>query len=1326
MGLTEPAKTKDSIDVRRRSFLIRCCQGASAALIPAGLRNLAFPSIFDSTNTTTSKADVEFHLHPHYRAEMPLDATLLKTQAGLDDFVTEKYQDQIAAILAEWRSNWLQSPRDMRAVEKVLASDFSASSLRTVESRTVRSGPTLEIRQNTWAGLILVGKNAFLQELQSALNSFLKIVTAEFQVVGIEAVPAMPIQEYPAGLRTRVRYEIVGSGRDFYHEQRVGHWELEWTAASGDGFRLRTWRALNETLSRAADPVYLDIAAQALGGNPSYSSQLLRGADYWRTVLDGACGIDIYGHNGISVGDFDGDGFDDLYVCQPAGLPNRLYRNRGDGTFEDVTEASGVGILENTACALFADFDNDGRQDLIVVRTSGPLLFLNEGGGKFRQKLDAFKFAAPPQGTFTGAAVADYDRDGWLDIYFCLYIYYQGTDQYRYPSPYYDAENGPPNFMMRNNRDGTFRDVTTESGLDRNNTRYSFCCGWSDYNRDGWPDLYVVNDFGRKNLYRNNGDGTFTDVAAQTGVEDIGAGMSVCWFDYDNDGAEDLYVADMWSPAGIRVSTQDIFQKDAPEEVRALYRKHAMGNSLFRNTGFRNTESVGNKDGTFQDVSTSGGVAMGRWSWSSDAWDFDHDGFPDLYIANGMISGPSRPTQVEDLNSFFWRQVVGNSPNIATPSHDYEEGWNALNELIRADGTWSGFERNVFYANNGDGTFSDVSGVLGLDFLEDGRAFALADFDHDGRLEVFLKNRNGPQLRVLKNVMKGLAPSIAFCLRGVKSNPDAIGAAVTVETELGRQTRMLQAGSGFLSQHSKEVFFGLGEAKGPVQASIHWPSGLVQELRDLPLNQRVWVEEGSESYKVEAFKSGPQGLKPASLVASGGMAEAVPSQKTGPAESELLPNMVETWLLAPVSAPDFSLPDLNGKPQTLSALRGKTVLLNFWAAESAGWREDLKVLNQGYKRWTSRTSIDSRLQLLAVNVDDSSNTEKAQALARELHLSFPILRGSDDVAGIYNILYRYLFDRHRDLSLPTSFLINDKGDIVKVYQGRIVSEHVELDIRQIPQTSAERMAKALPFPGISETSEFRRNYLSYGSVYFQRAYFDQAEASFKLALRGNPSSAEALYGMGSVYLKQQKTNEARDCFERSIKLRASYPDTLPNAWNNLGLLATREGRTAEAIPYFQEALRLSPDHLIALENLGNAYRQQKEWDEARRVLERAVAVGPQDPEANYSLGMVFAQLDDGDHAYEYLTRALKFRPVYPEALNNLGVLYLRTQRRDEAIASFEECIRVAPAFDQSYLNLARVYSIEGAPDKARAVLLELLKQHPDHASAQKMLEQLPQ
>ena len=977
-----------------------------------------------------------------------------------------------------------------------------------------------------------------------------------------------------------------------------------------------------ETRSRSAKPWYEDIAPQAFDRASSYIHQMLRGVDDWRTVLDGACGIDIYGHNGVSVGDIDGDGFDDLYVCQPAGLPNRLYRNRGDGTFEDITESSGVGLLENTACAIFADFDNDGRQDLIVVRASGPLLFLNQGGGKFRLKPNAFQFANPPQGTFTGAAAADYDRDGWLDIYFCLYAYYQGADQYRYPAPYYAAENGPPNFMMRNNRDGTFRDVTAQSGLNQNNTRYSFCCGWGDYNRDGWPDLYVVNDFGRKNLYRNNGDGTFTDVAPQAGVEDVGAGMSVCWFDYDNDGVEDLYVADMWTAAGERISTQEIFQQAAAPETRALYRKHAMGNSLFRNRS----------DGTFADTTAVSRAGMGRWSWSSDAWDFDHDGFADLYIANGMVSGPVR----EDLNSFFWRQVVANSPDAAKPSQEYEQGWNAVNELIRADYTWSGYERNVFYANNRDGTFSDVSGAVDLDFIEDGRSFALADFDHDGRQEVFLKNRNAPQLRVMKNVSEELPPSIAFRLRGIKSNPDAIGATVVVE----RQTKTLQAGSGFLSQHSKDVFFGLGQTQGPVNATIRWPSGLVQQLHDLPINHRVWVDEGSPPSRIEEFK---RTRTRASFLGLQG---------------DSYPAVTETWLLAPVPAPDFSP---TGKPELL------------------------------------QLKFDPVNQKMSV---------------------------SDDVAAVYNILYRYLFERHRDLTLPTSFLIDGQGNIVKVYQGPVNLRNVDADFKRIPQTKEQRLAMALPFPGNSKTYEYGRNNLSLGSAFFQRGYCDQAEASFQIALRDDPSSAEAHYGLGSVYLKQDKNDAARASFEQAVKLTASYPDTGPNAWNNLGLLATREGRINEAIGNFQEALRLGPDYWIALENLGNAYRQQKRWDEARAALERAVAARPRDAEANYSLAMVYAQTEDTDRAYQYLQNALKLRPEYPEALNNLGILYLRTRRRDDAVAKFEECIRVAPGFDQSYLNLARVYSLEGDRDKARAVLLDLVKEHPGHQQAQKALDEL--
>jgi tetratricopeptide (TPR) repeat protein len=1279
------------VDQSRRKFLIRFCQGAGATLIPAALWGLASPA-YRSFASRSGPVAAEYHLKPHYRSDRPLDATLLKVQAGLDDFITEKYADQIAAILAEWSASLLRSSRETQAIAKVLTADFSGASLKPGESRVVRSSPALQVRQNKFANDATLSRDEFLREWRANFSAFSKLLTAEFQITGIEAEGPASASQLPGQLRTRIRYEIVGTGTGFYREQRVGSWDLVWEPSSLSEFRIRSWRVLDETQARSSSPVYVDITSAALRSNSSYSAQMLHGTDYWRTVLDGAGGIDIYGHNGVSVADIDNDGFDDLYVCQPAGLPNRLYRNRGDGTFEDITEMSGLGLLENSACALFADFSNHGRQDVIVVRANGPVLFLNEGGGKFRQKPDTFQFANPPQGTFTGAAAADYDRDGRLDVYFCLYAYYQGTGQYKYPSPYHDAENGPPNFLMRNNGDGTFRDVTAASGMNQNNTRYSFCCGWSDYNRDGWPDLYVVNDFGRKNLYRNNGDGTFSDIAPEAGAEDIGAGMSVSWLDYDNDGVEDLYVGNMWTAAGERISTQGVFKRESSKEVRSIYRKHAMGNSLLHNRG-----------AVFDEATTPSGVGMGRWAWSSDAFDFDHDGFPDLYIANGMVSGPSRPdASQEDLNSFFWRQVVACSPNEARASHLYEQGWNAINELIRSDGTWSGYERNVFYANNRDGTFSDVSAVVGLDFVEDGRAFALADFDHDGRMELFLKNRNAPQLRLLKNVMEDLPPSIAFHLKGTKSNRDAIGASVTIETGGWRQTHRLQAGSGFLSQHSKDIFFGLGQTKTPVHASIRWPSGTVQELHDLPVNHRIWVEEEAEPSQFEPFTTEAKKRDALSAAAT--------------REAEVLPTRVDTWLLAPVAAPDFSLPDLSGQVRILSALRGKVTLLNFWATKSPDSQKDLRVLEKVHSDWAPKG-----LQLIAVNVDDVTDSE-LRAFGKEF--SFPILLGSDDVAAIYNILYRQLFDRHRDLSLPTSFLIESNGDIVKVYQGPIVPEHVERDLQTIPRTDAARLARALPFPSATCALEFGRNYLSYGALFFQRGYLHQAEAAFQRALRDNPSSAEALYGIGSVYLNQNKNAAARESFERALKLQASYPDTFPDAWNNLGVIGTREGRMDDSVQCFQKALAQNPHHLLSLDNLGNAYRVQKRWDEARKVLERALEVSPQDPEANYSLGMVYAQTGDTAKAYEYLQRALRARPNYPEALNNLGVLYLVTERRDQAVESFENCIRVAPAFDQAYLNLARIYMLEGARDRARELLLDLLKRNPNHAQAKQMLEQL--
>jgi tetratricopeptide (TPR) repeat protein len=1278
-------------DFSRRTFL-KQMRWAPVLLVPAPLYSSPFRRLIAGTPSNGNFAFdfADFRVTPHYPAKSPLDDVLRKVLPGTDEYVTEKYAFEIMRHLDEWSQGLKAGAPSIGGLAKFLDASLEACSLVPAPQSTLRSGSGIEVFRRTFANSMVLGREGFLQEFKAYLGSMSRVETAEFEITGIEEIAGSSPR-----VRIHIRYDLVGSGTDATREQRVGQWLTQWSRNAANEWRVLRWEASEETFSRTRAPIFIDVTSQALGQTESYKKQMLHGVDYWRTVLDGACGIDIYGNNGMAVGDIDNDGLDDLYVCQPPGLPNRLYHNRGDGTFEDVTEKAGVGVLDGTACALFADFENKGLQDLLVVGGSGPLLFINQGNGKFLLKRDAFQFARPPEGTFAHAAVADYDHDGRLDIYFCLYSYYLGLDQYHYPAPYFDARNGPPNFLLHNAGNATFLDRTEAAGLNVDNDRYSFACAWGDYNSGGAPDLYVANDFGRNNLYRNNGDGKFTVVSAEAGVEDVGAGMSASWFDFDNDGNQDVYVSNMWSSAGMRVSEQKSFHEKDPETIRALYRQHARGNSLYRNLG----------NGKFQNVSHEAGVDVGRWAWSSDAWDFDHDGYPDLYIANGYISGP--PTVgLEtsglvggDVSSFFWRQVVANSPANPAPSPKYELGWNAINELIRSDASWNGHERNVFYTNNHDGTFSDISGTSGLDFPDDSRSFVLADLDHDGRLEVVLKNRNAPQLRILRNAMKEIGNSIAFRLRGTKSNRDAIGTAVTVEVEEHKQTKYLQAGSGFLSQHTKELLFGIGKTEGTVRATIRWPSGLTQIFERLPVNRRIEIEEGSD-----AFAEKPFWAAPASYARAGDL------QKP-----EVLPSSVETWLIEPLSAPEFSLPDLAGNMRNLHSLQGSFALLYFWTTASPACGEQLRVLQKHQAILAA-----SGFRILGINVDDSNDVAAVRTFAAKEGLSLPILLATQDVVGIYNIIYRYLFDRRRDLPLPTSFLVDADGMIVKVYQGSVNPDRMAEDLKSVPGTSADRMKRALPFKGTLYQDEFQRNDFTYGVAMFQRGYLEQAAASFQQVIAAKPEEPEAYYNLGTLYLRKNVLPDARRYLEQTVKLRPDYPE----AWNNLGMIAGQEGQTDEAIRNFRQSLSLRPGYVTAMLNLGNLYRRQGAVDEAEKLLSHALELEPDNPETNYGLGMLYARQDQLPRASSYLEKAVNLRPDYPDALNNLGVLFVRQQNYPEAKERFETCISVAPSFDQAYLNLARLYVVLNDKEKAREVLLALLRQQPQHKLAQQALEML--
>jgi Flp pilus assembly protein TadD/peroxiredoxin len=1253
------------------------------ALSPLVLRSAPFfasPQLSGASPRPLHPGDgfpfTDFRLAPHYPARSPLADVLRLAPPGSDQFVTEGYAFEIAALLQAW-SESLRTSAGTSFLAKMIDASLEASSLVPAASTPMRTGHGIDIVKRTFAAGAAVGREGFLAGVRAWLGPSQRIEHAEFEITGIQIR-----SENPLSLDLDIRYDVLSTRTDRSRASRIGTWQTQWTRDAAGAWKARRWEAREETLCTATGPAFTDITAGALGGAASYVSQLQRGVDHWRTVLDAACGIDVYGNNGISVGDFDNDGFEDLYVCQPAGLPNRLYRNRGDGTFEDVTESAGVGVLDGTACALFADFDNKGFQDLLVVCGSGPLLFLNQGNGTFSLKRDAFQFAQTPEGSFTHAAVADYDRDGRLDIYLCTYSYYLGLDQYHYPVPYFDARNGPANFLLHNEGGGTFVDRTEAAGMNVDNSRYSFACAWGESGASGFPDLFVANDFGRANLYRNNGNGTFTPVAGKAHVEDAGAGMSAAWTDYDNDGKQDIYIANMWSAAGQRVAQQPIFHEKAPEEIRALYRRHARGNALYRNLG----------DGTFSNVSGEAGVEMGRWSWCSDFWDFDHDGYPDLYIANGYISAPNRA----DLGSFFWRQVVAKSPDDATPSAAYEHGWNALNELIRSDSSWSGYERNVMYANNRDGTFSDVSGILGLDFPEDGRSFALADIDHDGRLEVILKNRNAPQVRILHNDMQDLGDSIAFRLAGGKSNRDGIGAAITVECGTLRQTKYLQAGSGFLAQHTKEVFFGLGHSQDKIKATILWPSGLSQDFDELPRNHRVEIHEGTASVRATPFaKSAP----------------ATPHNRPRVAPDPP-PSGIETWLIEPLKAPDFALPDLAGKTRSLSDANGSFVLLTFWTAKNQLCREQLRLLGHHNPLFAA-----AHLLGIAVNVDEPGDLDTARAMATQLRLPFPVLFATAEIAGVYNLIYRYLFDRRRDLPIPASFLLDRDGLIVKVYQGALEPAHLLADVKSVPAGPEERRKKALPFGGVLYQGAFARNDFTYGVAMFQHGYFDQAADFFQQVVAAKPDDAEAYYNLGTLNLRKNDFAAARRYLDQTVKLRPNYPE----AWNNLGMLAAQQGHADEAVKNFEQSLRFRPSYAIALLNLGNLYRRKGDFAKAQELLSRALELQPDDPEANYSLGMLYAQQNQVQTAQDYLQRALALRPEYPEALNNLGVLYVHQRDYARAEEQFRKCVMLVPGYDQSYLNLARLYGMQGDKEKARAAVQDLLRLQPDNPAAKQAL-----
>jgi hypothetical protein len=350
-------------------------------------------------------------------------------------------------------------------------------------------------------------------------------------------------------------------------------------------------------------------------------------------------------HPGLAVVDLDGDGWDDLYVMERRGT-NLLLRNRGDGTFEEIAAKAGLDITDHTSCALFADFDNDGDRDVFLGRTLAPSLYLVNEGGRFVDRSGTL-VGAPLPALVSSISAVDYDNDGLLDVYFSTYgidedlqrdflpaaAFKEIQDRWRDGAHMFRNRPGPPNVLMHNLGGGRFGVAPHSEAVAV--WRNTFQSTWSDFDGDGDMDVYLANDFAPNNLIRNDGDGRFVDVTDKTGTADLGFGMGASWGDYDNDGREDLYVTNMYSTAGRRI-TEEL----GPLAAEAA--PMARGNSLFRNAGERFVKVSGLEPPALT-------VEKAGWGWGGQFMDADNDGFLDIYALSGYYTAPQLPGSHPDL-----------------------------------------------------------------------------------------------------------------------------------------------------------------------------------------------------------------------------------------------------------------------------------------------------------------------------------------------------------------------------------------------------------------------------------------------------------------------------------------------------------------------------------------------------------------------------------------------------------------------------------------------------------------------------------------------------
>ena len=512
---------------------------------------------------------------------------------------------------------------------------------------------------------------------------------------------------------------------------------------------------------------------------------------------------------GVSIVDFDRDGWSDIYVTNSGeSSKNALFKNMTDGSFKDVAPELGIADVNQAGTgvsmgAVWGDYDNDGYEDLFLYKWGKPELFHNDAGKKFTRVTDKAKL--PEWVNANTALWFDYDRDGRLDLFLGGY-YSEDVDLWHLkttkmmPESFEYAKNGGRKYLFHNLGDGAFEEVSQRLGIDTR--RWALAAAAADLRGTGNMDLFIANDYGISELFFYDGR-QFREVGNETGVGfSPKSGMNASLGDVLNTGRYSIYVSNI-SEEGVLIQ----------------------GNNLWVPR-----EGTGGDGLRYDNLARAMDVEIGGWSFGAQFGDLNNDGMLDLYLVNGYISADREMNYWYD----FSKIAGGNSTIISDAAH-----WPAM------DGrSLSGYQQKKVWLNDGAGKFVDVAQAVGARDVYDGRSVALVDLWNRGVLDVVVANQKGPLL-IYKNNVAPENKWIAFELEGSASNRSAIGAEVRLVWDGRQQVQHVSGGSGFCSQNQRRLHFGLGKDPRVEKAEIRWPSGKVETIQKPMVGQTYKIKESA-------------------------------------------------------------------------------------------------------------------------------------------------------------------------------------------------------------------------------------------------------------------------------------------------------------------------------------------------------------------------------------------------------------------------------------------------------------------------------------------------